>query len=80
MIWSQAASSDKWRHRNDTRYLLLCFLLSKEKKERKREGSREGGKEGGKEGRRGEERKKEKVLKYRQIRGTWKVISGIDAL
>ena len=43
-------------HRNDARYLPLCFLLSK--KERKRERQ-----EGGKEGRRGERKgKKEKFL------------------
>lgn len=39
-----------------------------------------GGREGGRGGQEGKKKgKKEKVLKYRQIRGTWKVISGIDA-
>lgn len=62
-------------HGNDARYLPLCFLLSKKERERM-----VGGREGGRGGQEGKKKgKKEKVLKYRQIRGTWKVISGIDA-
>lgn len=54
------------------------YQRKKERKKRERTaGGREGGREGGQEGRK--KGKKEKVLKYRQIRGTWKVISGIHA-
>lgn len=56
----------------------ICHSASSyQRKKERMAGGREGGREGGQEGRK--KGKKEKVLKYRQIRGTWKVISGIDA-
>ena len=58
----------------------ICHSASSYQRKRERAraaGGRKGGREGGQEGRK--KGKKGKVLEYRQIRGTWKVMSGIDA-
>ena len=78
VIWSQAASS--WQMEATEMMPDICHSASSYQRKRERAraaGGRKGGREGGQEGRK--KGKKGKVLEYRQIRGTWKVMSGIDA-